>query len=57
MNILKINNGRVEIRRDMGNLISAIGNGDATSARRMRDDVAVTTNKGKTETSKRIVTI
>jgi hypothetical protein len=46
MNILKINNGKVEIRRDTGN---TIGNGDASSARWMGDDVAITTNKGKTE--------
>jgi hypothetical protein len=46
MNILKINNGKVEIRRDTGNLIRTIGN--AISARWMDDDVVIT-NKGKTE--------
>jgi len=52
MNILKLNNGKVEVRKDTGSLLRTIGNGDATSARWMGDDVAITTNKGKTEIRK-----
>lgn len=33
MNFLKINNGKVELRDDRGNLKRTIGNGDAVSAR------------------------
>ena len=29
MNIIKINNGKVEIRKDNGSLVRTIGNGDA----------------------------
>ena len=32
MNILKINNGKVELRKDRGSLIRTIGNGDAVNA-------------------------
>jgi hypothetical protein len=32
MNILKINNGKVELRKDNGSFIRMIGNGDATNA-------------------------
>jgi len=33
MNILKINQGKVELRKDNGALIRTIGNGDATNAK------------------------
>jgi hypothetical protein len=32
MNILKLNNGKVEIRKDTGSLVRTIGNGDAVFA-------------------------
>lgn len=49
MNILKINRGKVEIRKDNGILIRTIGSGDAVSADFNSDQslVAVTTAKGK----------
>lgn len=32
MNVLKINNGKVELRKDTGSLIRTIGNGGAVNA-------------------------
>lgn len=32
MNILKINNGKVELRKDDGSFIRLVGNGDAINA-------------------------
>jgi hypothetical protein len=52
MNILKINGGKVEIRKENGLLVRTIGNGDATNAKWHRSDTEVTTNKGKTEIRK-----
>ena len=54
MNILKINNGKVEIRKDNGSLVRTIGNGDAISADINSDQslVVITTNKGKVEIRK-----
>jgi hypothetical protein len=52
MNILKINNGKVELRKDSGSLIRSIGNGDATNAQFSGSDIIVTTSKGKTELRK-----
>ena len=49
MNILKINNGKVEIRDDRGKLKRTIGNDDAVSARWYGKDIAIATTKGKTE--------
>lgn len=49
MNILKIVNGKVEVRRDNGSLIRTIGNGDAVSANWSGSDIVIQTNKGKTE--------
>ena len=52
MNILKVNNGKVELRKDNGVLIRTIGNGDATNAKFSGNDILVSTNKGKTELRK-----
>ena len=52
MNIIKINNGKVEIRKDSGSLVRTIGNGDAVSANWVGGDIAVQTSKGKTELRK-----
>ena len=54
MNILKINNGKVELRKDNGSLVRTIGNGDAISADLNSDQslVVITTNKGKVEIRK-----
>ncbi|NCA77089.1 MAG: hypothetical protein EOM90_12220 [Alphaproteobacteria bacterium] len=54
MNILKINNGKVEIRKDNGALVRTIGNGDAIAADFNRDQtlVVITTVKGKVEIRK-----
>lgn len=51
MNILKIVNGKVEVRRDNGSLIRTIGNGDAVAAffNANQTLVIITTNKGKVE--------
>jgi hypothetical protein len=52
MNILKINNGKVEIRRvDSGNIVRTIGDGSAIFAEfnAAQDLVLVTNNKGKVE--------
>jgi hypothetical protein len=38
MNILKLNNGKVELRKDSGFLIRTIGNGDAVNADINNDD-------------------
>ena len=54
MNILKVNNGKVELRKDSGSLIRTIGNGDAIDAD-LNDDgslIVVTTVKGKVELRK-----
>ena len=53
MNILKIVNGKVEIRKDNGSLIRKIGN-DAISADLNDDEtlIAITTVKGKVEIRK-----
>jgi len=52
MNILKIKNGKVEIRKDNGSLVRTIGNNDATNAKWYGSEIAVTTVKGKTELRK-----
>jgi hypothetical protein len=54
MNIIKINSGKVELRKDNGSLIRTIGNGDAISADINSDQtlVVVTTVKGKVEVRK-----
>ena len=54
MNIIKLNNGKVELRKDNGSLIRIIGNGDAISADINSDQslVVVTTVKGKVEVRK-----
>ena len=54
MNILKINGGKVELRKDNGSLIRTIGNGDAVSADINGDQslVVITTVKGKVEIRK-----
>ena len=44
--------GKVELRKESGSYIRAIGNGDATSARFSGKDILVITNKGKTELRK-----
>ncbi|MDR2684959.1 MAG: hypothetical protein LBB53_06225, partial [Prevotellaceae bacterium] len=54
MNILKINRGKVEIRKDTGSLIRTIGNGDAVVADYNSNQtlIVITTNKGKVEIRK-----
>ncbi len=51
MNILKINNGKVELRKDNGSLIRIIGNGDAVYADINRDGslILITTIRGRVE--------
>ena len=54
MNILKINNGKVELRKDNGSLIRILGNGDAVNAD-INDDgslILITTVRGKVELRK-----
>lgn len=54
MNILKINKGKVEIRKDNGTLIRTIGTGDAITAdfNNTQTLVVITTIKGKVEIRK-----
>ena len=54
MNILKISNGKVELRKDNGSLIRTIGSGDAVNADINNDGtlIVVTTVKGKVELRK-----
>ena len=54
MNILKLKNGKVEIRKENGSLIRTIGTGSATSADFNSDQslVLITTLKGKVEIRK-----
>ena len=54
MNILKINRGKVEIRKDSGTLIRTIGTGNAISAdfNSTQTLIAITTTKGKVEIRK-----
>ena len=54
MNILKINNGKVELRKDNGALIRIIGNGDAINADINNDGslILITTVRGKVELRK-----
>ena len=54
MNILKLINGKVELRKDSGSLIRTIGNGDAIDADLNNDGslILVTTIKGKVELRK-----
>jgi hypothetical protein len=54
MNILKLNNGKVEVRKDTGTLIRTIGNGDAVFAdfNAAQTHVLITTAKGKVEVRK-----
>jgi hypothetical protein len=54
MNILKLNSGKVEVRKDSGTLIRTIGNGDAVFAdfNAVQTHVLTTTNKGKVEVRK-----
>jgi hypothetical protein len=54
MNILKLNSGRVELRKDNGSLIRTLGNGDAINAD-INDDcslILITTVRGKVELRK-----
>jgi hypothetical protein len=54
MNILKIDNGKVELRKDNGSLIRIVGNGDAINAD-INDDgtlILITTVRGKVELRK-----
>jgi len=46
---LELQKGKVEIRKENGSLVIAIGNSDATNAKWYGSDIAITTNKGKTE--------
>ncbi len=54
MNILKINNGKLEIRKTTGSLIRTIGNGDVVFSDYNADQslIAITTTKGKVEIRK-----
>ena len=54
MNIIKINNGKVELRKESGSLIRTIGNGDAVCANFNADQslVVITPVKGKVEIRK-----
>jgi hypothetical protein len=54
MNILKLNSGKVEVRKDTGTLIRTIGNGDAVFAdfNTAQTYVLITTVKGKVEVRK-----
>ena len=54
MNILKIINGKVELRKDSGSLIRTIGNSDAIYADINNDGslILITTFKGKVELRK-----
>lgn len=51
MNILKINSGKVELRKDSGSLIRTIGNGDAVYADMNQDGslILITTVRGRVE--------
>jgi len=54
MDILKINNGKVELRKDNGSLIRIFGNGDVVNAD-INDDgslILITTIRGKVELRK-----
>jgi len=54
MNILKLNNGKVELSKDNGSLIRTLGNGDAINAD-INDDgslILITTVRGKVELRK-----
>ena len=54
MNILKLNNGKVEVRTSSGTLLRTVGNGDAVFAdfNASQTHILVTTNKGKVEVRK-----
>lgn len=54
MNILQVKSGKVEIRKDNGSLVRAIGNGDALTAdfNSNQSLIAITTIKGKVEIRK-----
>ena len=54
MNILKINHGKVELRKDNDSLIRIIGNGDAINADINNDAslILITTVRGKVELRK-----
>jgi hypothetical protein len=54
MNILRINSGNVELRKDSGALIRTIGNGDAIQADINTDGslILITTVRGKVELRK-----
>lgn len=51
MNILKINNGKVELRKISGSLVRTIGSGDSVNADINSDGklILITTKKGKVE--------
>jgi hypothetical protein len=51
MNILKINKGKVELRKENGSLIRIIGNGDAVYADMNQDGslILITTVRGRVE--------
>ena len=54
MDILKLNSGKVELRKDNGSLIRIVGNGDAINAD-INDDcslILITTVRGKVELRK-----
>ncbi len=59
MNILKIVNGRVEIRKDNGSVIRTIGNGDCIAADFNNDQslILITTKSGRVEIIKENGTI
>ncbi len=52
MNILKLVNGKVEIREDSGSLVRTIWNGDSSGARWHGSDIAIAISRGKTELRK-----
>jgi hypothetical protein len=54
MNILKINNGKVELHNNNGSLVRIVGNGDAINADINNDGslILITTVRGKVELRK-----
>ena len=54
MNIIKINSGKVELRKENGTLIRTVGNGDAIQADINSDNslILITTVRGKVELRK-----
>ena len=52
MDIVRVVNGRVELRRENGSLDHIIGNGDATNAYWSGNEIVIQTYKGRTEIRK-----